>query len=96
MSSPSTGAALPDCSPATCWRCTAAVEPVVDPRPGKQQSTILRFLDPTKVFTPAVLVAPADERTGLMFVFRTFDYVSYAVLLNTTDPVRPGDYARTP
>jgi hypothetical protein len=72
------------------------VEPVVDTRAGKQQSTILRFLDPTTVFTPAVLVAPADERTGLMFVFRTFDRVSYAVLLNTTDPVRPGDYARTP
>ena len=72
------------------------VEPIVDPRPSKQQATILRFLDPTQVFTPAVLVSPADERTGLMFVFRTFDYVSYAVLLNTTDPVRPGDYARTP
>ena len=43
-----------------------------------------------------MLVAPADERTGLMFVFRTFDNASYAVLLNTTDPVRPGDYARTP
>ena len=96
MLSPSTGAALPDCSPATCSRCTGAVEPVVDPRPGKQQATILRFLDPTKVFTPAVLVGPADERTGLMFVFRTFDYVSYAVLLNRTDPVRPSNYARTP
>jgi hypothetical protein len=73
-----------------------SVEPIVDPRPSKQQSAILRFLDQTKVFTPAVLVSPADERTGLMFVFRTFDYVSYAVLLNTTDPVRPGDFARTP
>jgi hypothetical protein len=72
------------------------VEPIVDPRPSKQQSTILRFLDPTTVFTPTVLVSPADERTGLMFVFRTFDHVSYAVLLNTTDPVRPGDWARTP
>jgi len=73
-----------------------SVEPIVDPRPSKQQSAILRFLDPTTVFTPAVLVSPADERTGLMFVFRTFDHVSYAVLLNTTDPVRPGDFARTP
>ena len=72
------------------------VEPIVDPRPSKQQSTILRFLDPTKTFTPAVLIAPADERTGLMFVFRTFDRVSFAVLLNTTDPVRPGDWGRTP
>ena len=73
-----------------------SVEPVVDPRPSKQQSTLLRFLEQTKVFTPAVLLSPADERTGLMFVFRTFDNVSYAVLLNTTDPVRPGDFARTP
>jgi len=73
-----------------------AVEPIIDPRPSKQQSTILRFLEPTTLFTPAVLVAPADERTGLMFVFRTFDHVSYAVVLNTTEPVRPGDYARTP
>ena len=73
-----------------------AVEPIVDPRASKQQTTILRFLEPTKVFTPAVLVTPADERTGLMFVFRTFDRVSYAIVLNTTDPVRPGDYARTP
>jgi hypothetical protein len=41
-------------------------------------------------------VAPADERTGLLFVFRTFDRVSFAVVLNTTDPVRPGDHARKP
>ena len=73
-----------------------SVEPIPDPRPSKQQSAILRFLDPTTVFTPSVLISPADERTGLMFVFRTFDYVSYAVLLNTTEPVRPGDYGRTP
>ena len=38
----------------------------------------------------------ADERTGLLFVFRTFDRVAFAVVLNTTDPVRPGDFARTP
>jgi hypothetical protein len=73
-----------------------SVEPIEDPRPNKQQSAILRFLDPTTIFTPKVLVAPADERTGLMFVFRTFDHVSYAIVLNTTDSVRPGDFARTP
>jgi hypothetical protein len=72
------------------------VEPMVDPRPSRQQSIILRYIEPTTIFTPSVLVAPADERIGLMFVFRTFANVSYAIVLNTTEPVRPGDYARTP
>jgi hypothetical protein len=72
------------------------VEPVVDPRPSKQQSIILRFIEPTTIFTPSVLVAPADERIGLLFVFRTFANVSYALVLNTTEPVQPGDFARTP
>lgn len=72
------------------------ITPIEDPRPSHQQTIILRYLDPTTSFTPKEYVAPADERTGLMFVFRTFDRVSYAVLLNTTESVRPGDYARTP
>jgi hypothetical protein len=72
------------------------ITPIEDPRPSRQQTIILRYLDPTTVFTPKEFVAPADERTGLLFVFRTFDRVSFAVVLNTTDPVRPGDYARTP
>jgi len=32
-----------------------------------------------------------NERHGLMFVFRTFDRVSYALLLQVQDPVRAGD-----
>jgi hypothetical protein len=72
------------------------IPPIIDPRPSGQQTIILRFLDPTTVFTPRNYVQPADERTGLMFVFRTFDRVSFAVVLNTTDAVRPGDFARTP
>jgi hypothetical protein len=72
------------------------IDPIEDPRPSRQQTIILRFLDPTTVFTPKEYVAPADERTGLLFVFRTFDRVSFAVVLNTTDPVRPGDHARKP
>jgi LysM repeat protein len=32
-----------------------------------------------------------DERHGLMFVFRTFDRVSYALLLQVQEPVRAGD-----
>jgi hypothetical protein len=32
-----------------------------------------------------------DERHGLLFVFRTFERVSYALILSVQDPVRPGD-----
>jgi hypothetical protein len=72
------------------------IQQIEDPRPSRQQTIILRYLDPTTVFTPKEYLQAADERTGLVFVFRTFDRVSYGVLLNTTDVIRPGDYARTP
>ncbi|MDP2006122.1 MAG: LysM domain-containing protein [Rubrivivax sp.] len=32
-----------------------------------------------------------DERHGALFVFRTFERVSYALILNVQDPVRAGD-----
>lgn len=32
-----------------------------------------------------------DERHGLMFVFRTFEHMSYALILNVQKPVTPGD-----
>ena len=38
----------------------------------------------------AVLVLP-DERQGLLFVFRVFDRVSYALILQVQDPVTQGD-----
>jgi len=32
-----------------------------------------------------------DERHGMLFVFRVFDRVSYALILSVQEPVRTGD-----
>ncbi len=37
-----------------------------------------------------------DERNGLMMVFRTFDRLSYALILDITDGVRVGDWLASP
>jgi hypothetical protein len=37
-----------------------------------------------------------DERNGLLMVFRTFDRVSYALVLDIVDTVRVGDRLVTP
>lgn len=42
--------------------------------------------DPTK----ALLKLP-DERVGMLFVFRVFDRMSYALILTVKEPVKPGD-----
>ncbi len=40
---------------------------------------------------PRTAMRLPDERHGLLFVFRVFDRVSYALILNVADPVVPGD-----
>lgn len=37
-----------------------------------------------------------DERNGLLMVFRTFDRVSYALILDITNGVRVGDRLTAP
>jgi len=37
-----------------------------------------------------------DERYGLAFVFRVFNGVSYALIMDSLGPVTPGDFAQTP
>ncbi len=45
--------------------------------------------------TDATIVLP-NERSGLVFIFRVFERVSYALVMNITKPVRPLDVVQTP
>ncbi|MEO7939467.1 MAG: peptidoglycan-binding protein, partial [Burkholderiaceae bacterium] len=48
-----------------------------------------RLVDKTDSTRPMIKLP--DERNGLLMVFRTFDRVSYALVLDITAPVRVGD-----
>ena len=37
-----------------------------------------------------------DERYGFAYVFRVFDSVSYALIMDSSRPVAPGDFLLTP
>ena len=73
-----------------------SVAPIPDPRPSKSPDVLQSIRDQTKFFQPDRFVEVPDERVGLVFVFRVFERVSYAIVLNTTDPVLVGDYLRKP
>jgi hypothetical protein len=45
---------------------------------------------------PEARIALPEERYGLVFVFRVFDRVSYALVMDATRPVAPLDVVRTP
>jgi hypothetical protein len=72
------------------------VPPIPDPRPNLSPWLIWRWWQPTIFYQEEQFVRVPDERIGLAFVFRVFDRVSYALVLNTTDPVETGDYVRKP
>ncbi|MDQ6619460.1 MAG: LysM peptidoglycan-binding domain-containing protein [Pseudomonadota bacterium] len=72
------------------------VPPIPDPRPSKEADRIAQFLEQTKFFQPDRFVRVPDERSGLMFVYRVFDRVSYALILNTTETINIGDWVRQP
>ncbi|HEY8709477.1 MAG TPA: LysM domain-containing protein [Burkholderiaceae bacterium] len=48
-----------------------------------------RVVDSTDPSRPVIKLP--DERNGLLFVFRVFDRMSYALILTVKDPVKPGD-----
>jgi hypothetical protein len=72
------------------------VDPIPDPRPNQDAPVFVRFFDQTTLYVKPKTLDVPQERTGLMFVFRVFDRVSYAILLNTTDPIQVGDFVRKP
>jgi hypothetical protein len=72
------------------------VPPIPDPRPSTIPDILDRSLDQTKFFQPERTLNVPDERSGLLFVFRVFDRLSYGIVLNTTAPVFVGDYVRNP
>jgi hypothetical protein len=45
---------------------------------------------------PDALIQLPDERAGLAFVFRVFDRISYALIMQLTRPVSPLDVVQTP
>ena len=53
-----------------------------------------RVVDRTEV--KAENIKLPDERHGLMFVFRVFDRVSYALLVQVQHPVKAGDHFAQP
>ncbi len=48
-----------------------------------------RVIDKTDASRPTIKLP--DERHGMLFVFRVFDRMSYALILSVKDPVKPGD-----
>ncbi len=70
---------------------------IADPRGYEGPDILNRFLEQTRVIVPPTryLNIP-PERSGLLFVFRTFDKVAYALVLNAAEPVVVGDLLRKP
>jgi len=73
------------------------VAPIRDPRPSKHD-IVIQFpnFDQTTVYAPQEYLHVPDERTGILMVFRVFDRVSYALVMNSSGEIRTGDFVRTP
>ncbi|TWO69663.1 LysM peptidoglycan-binding domain-containing protein [Caenimonas sedimenti] len=55
-----------------------------------------RRVDDRSINSERTLLKLPDERNGLMMVFRTFDKLSYALILEITDTVKIGDRVASP
>jgi len=72
------------------------VAPIIDPRPSLEPERIVQLSEQTLSYKPDSYINIPDERIGLLFVFKVFDRVAYAILLNTSEPVEIGDLVRKP
>lgn len=75
-----------------------ALEPIRDPRSGHRYGAEIQLqdFDNTTFYAPPKYLDLPDERTGVLMVFRVFDRVSYALVMNSSGAVRVGDEVRTP
>lgn len=72
-------------------------DPIRDPRPNQREPEIMfPNLDQTTTYAAPKYLKIPDERVGVLMVFRVFDRVSYALVLNTSGAVRTGDHVRSP
>jgi hypothetical protein len=73
------------------------VPPILDRRPGQEHASVdVPNLEQTTWYSPPRYLQVPDERTGILMVFRVFDRVSYALVLNSSESVRVGDHVRKP
>lgn len=75
-----------------------ALNPIRDPRPGHRYGpeVMLPDFDNTTFYAAPRYLDLPDERTGVLMVFRVFDHVSYALVMNSSGAVRVGDKVSTP
>jgi hypothetical protein len=71
-------------------------EPIPDPRPWTTADRFTRFTEQSLHFKPEPWLELPDQRTGLLFVYRVYDSVSFAILFNTTDPIDIGNIVHNP
>jgi hypothetical protein len=71
-------------------------------REGIELGHVLALYRDRPSVTPANAVSRKEkirlpaERYGIVFVFRVFDKVSYALVMNSTQPVNVNDVVQTP
>jgi hypothetical protein len=70
---------------------------IPDPRPYEGPDVLSKLSDQTRaIIPPTKYLNIPPERSGLLFVFKVFERVSYAIVLNTGEPIVVGDFVRQP